>query len=82
MDPLDYYLTLGVSYVANSYSSKVKDLAGLITRGMEHRGFSMVHVQSPCTTYNDTHEMLRGNPRKGISPLTWDIGDDHDPTDI
>ena len=82
MDPLDYYLTLGVSYVANSYSSKVKDLAGLITRGMEHRGFSMVHVQSPCTTYNDTHEMLRGNPRKGISPLTWDIGDDHDPSDL
>ena len=71
-----------MSYVANSYSSKVKDLAGLITRGMEHRGFSMVHVQSPCTTYNDTHELLRGNRRKGIEPIAWDIGEDHDPTDL
>ncbi len=82
MNPLEFYLTLGASYVANSYSSKVKDLTGLITNGMDHRGFSVVHVQSPCTTYNDTHEILRGNPRKDIKPLTWDIGPDHDRTDL
>ena len=42
----------------------------------------MVHVQSPCTVYNDTYEQLKGNPKKGIEPLAWDIADDHDPADI
>ena len=29
---------------------------------MEHQGFSIVHVQSPCTTYNDTFEEFEGQP--------------------
>jgi len=54
----------------------------MILDAMNHRGFSIVHVQSPCVTYNDTYERLRGNPEKGIEPLAWDIPDDHDPTDM
>ena len=78
MNPLELYLTLGVSFIANSFSSKVKDLSNLIVQGMNHPGFAVVHVQSPCTTYNDTHDVLKGNPAKGIEPKTWDIPDDHD----
>jgi pyruvate/2-oxoacid:ferredoxin oxidoreductase beta subunit len=48
---------------------------------MEHPGFSIVHVQSPCTTYNDNYEQLKGNPKLGIEPFAWNIPDDHDPTD-
>ncbi|MCH7593366.1 MAG: hypothetical protein IIB27_02540 [Chloroflexi bacterium] len=48
---------------------------------MEHRGFSIVHVQSPCTTYNDTFDLLKGNKKLGIAPLVFDIPEDHDPTD-
>ena len=48
---------------------------------MNHQGFSMVHVQSPCTTYNDTFEMLKGNAKKGIDPLIWDVPEDHDKWD-
>ena len=47
---------------------------------MDHRGFSIVHVQSPCTTYNDTYDLLKGNRRKGIPGLAWDVPADHDPT--
>lgn len=79
--PLSLYLTLGVSFVASGISSKVRDLARLIYEGMEHRGFAIVHVQSPCTTYNNTYELLKGNLKKGIQPLAWDIPEDHDPTD-
>ena len=78
MNPLDLYLTLGVSFIANSYSSKVKDLSNMIVQGMNHPGFAIVHVQSPCTTYKDTHDILKGNPAKGIEAQTWDIPDDHD----
>jgi 2-oxoglutarate ferredoxin oxidoreductase subunit beta len=82
INPLDLYLTLGTSFVASSYSSKVKDLAALIELGMNHPGFAIVHVQSPCTTYNDTHEAIRGNPKKEITPLAYDIPEEHDTSDL
>lgn len=81
-NPLSLYLTLGVSYVASAMSSKVKGLATTIVDAMEHPGFSIVHVQSPCTTYNDTYELLKGSVKKGIEPQAWSIPDDHDPADI
>ena len=78
VNPLDLYLTLGVTYIASGYSSKPRDLAGLIKGGMEHSGFSIVHVASPCTTYNDTYAQLKGNAKQGIAGTAWDIPDDHD----
>ena len=78
LNPLDLYLTLGVTYIASGYSTKPRDLAGLIKRGMEHEGFSIVHVNSPCTTYNDTYEILKGSKAKGIEGIAWEIPDDHD----
>ena len=81
IDPLELYLTLGVSFIASGFSGQPRPLANLITQGMEHPGFSIVHVQSPCTTYNDTFEALKGNPRKGIDPALFTVPDDHDPSD-
>jgi len=81
IQPLDLYLTLGVSFIASGYSSKPKDLASIISSAMEHPGFSVVHVASPCTTYNDTYEQLKGNASKGIEPMAWSIPDDHNAED-
>ena len=82
VSPLNHYLTVGVSYIASYYSSKPKILAKFIKEAMDHRGFSIVHVQSPCTTYNDTYDLLKGKPKEGIPGLAWDIPDDHDPNDL
>ena len=82
LNPLMLYLTLGVSYLASHVSTRVKDLGDTIADAMNHKGFSIVHIQSPCTTYNNTFQELKGNPRKGIPPLTWDIPDQHDPSDL
>ena len=81
MNPLELYLTLGVSFIASGFSSQPRVLARLISEGMNHTGFAMVHVQSPCTTYNDTYEVIKGNSKKGIEPTIWDIPSDHDPSD-
>ncbi len=78
VSPLSLYLALGVSFVGSHYTGRPRDLADLMDQAMEHRGFSIVHVASPCTTYNDTTELLRGNPKKGIQPLVWEIPEDHD----
>ena len=82
IDPLSFYLSIGVSFVASGISTKIKDLADLIYEGMEHPGFSVVHVQSPCTVFNNTYEQLKGNKRKGIAPLAWAIENGHDPSDM
>jgi len=81
INPLELYLTLGVSFVASAFSSKIREMTKLISDAMDHRGFALVHVQSPCTTYNDTYTQLKGDPKNGIEPIAWDIPKEHDPTD-
>ncbi len=82
IDALSFYLAIGASFVASGISTKIKDLADLIYEGMEHPGFSIVHVQSPCTVFNNTYEELKGNKRKGIAPLAWAIEEGHDISDL
>ena len=80
LDPLELYLTLGVSFIASGFSGQPRVLARLINEGMNHDGMSMIHVQSPCVTYNDTYQLIKGNAREGIAPALWDIPEDHDPS--
>ena len=80
LDPLELYLTLGVSFIASGFSGQPRVLARLINEGMNHDGMSMIHVQSPCVTYNDTYQLIKGNPKEGIAPALWDIPEDHDPS--
>jgi 2-oxoglutarate ferredoxin oxidoreductase subunit beta len=82
LNPLHLYLSMGVSFVASAFSSDVRGLAKLIQEGMDFNGFSIVHVQSPCTTYNDTFDVLKGNAKKGIEPQTYAIDDSHDPENL
>ncbi len=81
VNPLALYLTIGVTFIASGFSSKPRDLAKLIVAGMEHPGFAIVHVQSPCTTYNDTYELLKGDRKKGIEPAVYNVPNDHNPKD-
>ncbi len=80
-NPLELYLTMGVSYIASGFSGQPRPLSKLIQRGMEHSGFSIVHIQSPCTTYNDTFDLIKGDPKKGLEPTLWEIPEEHDPSD-
>ncbi len=82
INPFMLYLSMGVSFVASAISTKVRDMSQLITDAMDHPGFSIVHVQSPCTTYNDTYELLKGSVKKGIEPQAWPIDEDHDASDV
>lgn len=80
VNPLSLYIELGVSFVASHYSSKPRELAKLFEEAMQHDGFAIVHVQSPCTTYNDNYQQLKGNPRQGIEPGVIELPDTYDPT--
>jgi len=47
---------LNVSFVARGYSAKPKELAALIEQGVKHKGFSFIHVLSPCPTFYKTFD--------------------------
>ena len=79
--PLRNYLTMGVSFIGSTISNKVKDMSEMMYQAMSHPGFSIVHVQSPCTEYNNTYEALKWNVKKGIEPRAYDIPEGHDPSD-
>jgi len=79
--PLRNYLTMGVSFIGSTISNKVKDMSEMMYQAMSHPGFSIVHVQSPCTEYNNNYEALKGSVKKGIEPLAYDIPEGHDPSD-
>jgi 2-oxoglutarate ferredoxin oxidoreductase subunit beta len=81
MNPLDLYLSLGVSFIVSGISTRPRDMAQQITEAMEYPGFAIVHIQSPCTTYNDTFAAMKGDPEKGIEPMVYPLPDDHDPAD-
>jgi 2-oxoglutarate ferredoxin oxidoreductase subunit beta len=55
-NPVATVLSLNVSFVARGYSAKPKDLAVLIEQGMLHKGFSFIHVLSPCPTFYHTFD--------------------------
>ncbi|MBI2867738.1 MAG: 2-oxoacid:ferredoxin oxidoreductase subunit beta [Chloroflexi bacterium] len=80
LNPLELYMAFGVSFIASGFSGQPKELARLISMAMEHPGFSIVHVQSPCTTYNDTYDVLKGDKKKGIEPRAYQVPADHDPS--
>ncbi|WP_408011043.1 2-oxoacid:ferredoxin oxidoreductase subunit beta [Pseudalkalibacillus sp. A8] len=56
-------LTAGATFVAQSFSSDLKELTSLIEQGMQHKGFSLINVFSPCVTYNkvNTYDWFKEN---------------------
>jgi 2-oxoglutarate ferredoxin oxidoreductase subunit beta len=50
--PLEMALTAGAGFVAQAFSSDLKQMTHLIEEGLKHKGFSLINVYSPCVTYN------------------------------
>lgn len=52
INPVLMALSFNASYVARGYSGDIKQLEELILGGLQHKGFSFIHVMSPCVQYN------------------------------
>ncbi|PTX58674.1 2-oxoglutarate ferredoxin oxidoreductase subunit beta [Melghirimyces profundicolus] len=61
--PLEMALTAGAGFVAQGFSSDLKQLTRLIEAGLTHKGFSLINVFSPCVTYNkiNTYDWFKEN---------------------
>jgi 2-oxoglutarate ferredoxin oxidoreductase subunit beta len=56
-------LAAGGTFVARGFSAETNHLAALIEKGMEHKGFALIDVLSPCVTYNklNTYKWYKKN---------------------
>jgi len=55
LQPVVLALAYGATFVARGYSARANDLSELIVQGVQHHGFSFIHVQSPCTEFHNTY---------------------------
>jgi len=63
LSPLEIALAAGATFVAQSFSSDLKQLTWLIEEGIKHKGFAFINVFSPCVTFNkiNTYEWFKEN---------------------
>ena len=77
INPIPLAIAAGATYVARGFTGQQKHLVELIKGGIQHKGFSLIDVFSPCVTYNhdNSHEFFKQRTQK-----LEDMG--HDPTDF
>ncbi|MFB6105381.1 MAG: 2-oxoacid:ferredoxin oxidoreductase subunit beta [Halobacteriaceae archaeon] len=76
VNPLALALAAGGSFIAQSFASDAQRHTEIVEAAIEHDGFALVNVFSPCVTFNDvdTYDYFRDS--------LVDLADeDYDPTD-
>jgi len=73
INPLQLAIACGATWVARGFSSKPKDLGELIKAAIQHKGFSLLQVMSPCVTFYDTYDHWKS--------ITQPLPADHNPHD-
>ena len=76
INPIASAITSGATWVARGYTGNIKQLVSLIKAGIEHNGFALLDVFSPCVTFNKVNTYQFFKPR--VQPLE-DI--EHDSSD-
>ncbi|HVV74162.1 MAG TPA: 2-oxoacid:ferredoxin oxidoreductase subunit beta [Verrucomicrobiae bacterium] len=66
INPMPMAMVGGATYVARGFSGKQKHLVEILKGAIQHRGFSLVDVFSPCVTYNKDNTYQWFNPRVKI----------------
>lgn len=66
LSAMEMALTAGATFVAQSFSTDLKEMTQLIEAGIKHEGFSIINVFSPCVTYNkvNTYDWFKENLTK------------------
>lgn len=77
LNPLMMLLSYGASWVGQAYAGNQHHMAGMIEQAMAHRGFSYLHVLSPCVTFDKTTKTY-----KNLGMMVCDLPDDHDTGDV
>ena len=77
VNPVTTAIMNGATFVARGFSGHGKHLVSIVKQAIEHKGFSLVDVFSPCVTFNhdDTYEFFRERiqqlEEEGHDPTDW-----------
>ena len=76
VNPITSAIMNGATFVARGYTADQKHLTELIKQAIQHRGFALIDIFSPCVTFN--HD----NDYKFFKPRVTKLEDQqHDPSD-
>jgi len=76
-NPITSAIMNGATFVARGFSSDTKHLTMLMQQAIEHKGFSLISVFSPCITFNHDNTNAFFKPRikkledEGHDPSDW-----------
>ncbi len=77
LNPLMMLLSYGASWVGQAYAGHQHDLAGMVDQAIAHRGFSYLHVLSPCVTFDKTSKTYQN-----LGMSVQDLPENHDSSDL
>jgi 2-oxoglutarate ferredoxin oxidoreductase subunit beta len=77
INPLALALVSGATYVARAFSGEPNHMADLIAGGIQHKGFALIDVFSPCVTYNklNTYPFFKKRVYKLEDEVGYHTGD-------
>ena len=78
VNPLLYVLAYGAPFVAQGTPADMAGLTAIIEEGIRYPGFAFINVQSPCVTFGEPEQQLKGH-KAGMKALS-SLG--HDPADL
>jgi len=77
VNPITSSIMNGATFVARGFSGDAKHLQELMKKAIQHKGFSLVDIFSPCVTFNhdNTYTFFRPRVKKledeGHDPSDW-----------
>ncbi|MCH7717350.1 MAG: 2-oxoacid:ferredoxin oxidoreductase subunit beta [Gemmatimonadetes bacterium] len=63
LNPITSAIMNGATFVARGFSGDQKHLAMLMKQAIEHRGFALIDIFSPCPTFNHDNDFTFFKPR-------------------
>ena len=73
LNPTTLALSYGSSYVARVFSREKDQVTDTITEAIDHKGFSLVHILSPCIEFHKTVTYQSVNEEVAPLPDDYDV---------
>ncbi len=77
VNPITAAIINGATFVARGFAGEPKHLAMLVRKAIEHKGFSLIDIFSPCVTFNHDNdyaffrERVKKLEDEGHDPSDW-----------
>lgn len=75
LNPVAMALVYGATFVGRGFPGKPDHLVKLMKAGISHRGFSFLHVLSPCVTFNEKETFRYYNERTELFSDEYESND-------